>query len=226
MIKVPATRAGIPAIERLIAEGISVNATLLFSVARYEEVARAYLRGLDRCPRPAAVASVASVFVSRIDAKVDRVLERMGQSGARALRGRIAIANSKMVYQRFRALFGQPLPGGRRPQRPLWASTGTKNPQYSDVLYVEELIGPGTVSTLPQETLDAFLHHGTARASLQADMARAEHDLAALRALGVDLDELTAELEREGVTKFTVSYDETLSALRERRSTVTQRYAG
>jgi transaldolase len=169
---------------------------------------------------------VASVFVSRIDTKVDRVLERLGQSEARALRGRIAIANSKLVYQRFRVLFGQPLPGGRRPQRPLWASTGTKNPQYSDVLYVEELIGPDTVSTLPQETLDAFLNHGTARASLEADTGRAEHDVAALRALGVDFDELTAELEREGVAKFAASYDETLSALRERCSTVTKRYAG
>jgi transaldolase len=226
MIKVPATRAGIPAIERLIADGINVNATLLFSVARYEEVARAYLRGLDRCPRPTAVASVASLFVSRIDTKVDRVLERSGEPDALALRGRIAIANSKMVYQRFRALFSQPLPGGRRPQRPLWASTGTKNPQYSDVLYADELIGPDTVTTLPQETLDAFLDHGTVRASLQADTARAERDLAVLRALGVDLDEINAELEREGVTKFAVSYDETLAALRERRSTVAQRYAG
>jgi transaldolase len=226
MIKVPATPAGIPALERLIAEGINVNATLLFSVARYEEVARAYLRGLDRCSRPAAVASVASVFVSRIDTKVDRVLERVDQSGTHALRGRIAIANSKMVYQRFRALFGQPLPGGRRLQRPLWASTGTKNPKYSDVLYVEELIGPDTVSTVPQETLNAFLHHGTARASLEADTARAEQDLAALRALGVDFDGLAAELEREGVAKFTDSYEETLRVLRERRSAVAKRYAG
>ena len=158
MIKVPATPAGIPAIEELIADGINVNVTLMFSMEHYVRVAQAYIHGLERCARPARVASVASFFVSRVDSVVDKALEQIGTPEALALRGRIAVANSQAVYQRFREIFyGAPFAAlrarGCRVQRPLWASTSTKNPAYRDVLYVEELIGPDTVNTMPPETL-------------------------------------------------------------------------
>src|SRR5215475_14569687 len=167
MIKVPATPEGIPAIEELIAEGVNVNITLMFSMRHYEAVARAYIRGLGRCADPSQVASVASFFVSRVDTMVDRALQTLATSQAQAktLLGKIAIANSKMVYNRFLQVFhGEGFVAlrqrGTRVQRPLWASTGTKNPKYSDVLYVENLIGPETVNTLPPDTLKAFEDHG------------------------------------------------------------------
>src|SRR5688500_5453110 len=170
MIKVPGTAEGIPAIEELIAGGINVNVTLMFSMAHYEAVAQAYIKGLQRCADPAKVASVASFFVSRVDTMVDGELERLGTPEAKSLLGKIAIGNSKVVYQRFREIFhGEGFVAlrqrGARVQRPLWASTGTKNPNYSDVLYVENLIGPETVNTLPVETLHAFKDHGPVSAA-------------------------------------------------------------
>jgi transaldolase len=223
MIKVPATRAGIAAIERLVADGINVNATLLFSPQRYEEVARAYLRGLERCVYPEGVASVASVFVSRIDAKLDPLLARIDRPEARALEGQVAVANGKLIYQRFHELFAAALAANRTVQRPLWASTGTKNPHYSDVLYVETLIGAHTVATLPQDTLAAFVNHGQVRATLAADAAGARRTLAALAELGVDFATIAEELEREGVAKFVAAYDDTLAALAEKRRALTGR---
>ena len=161
MIKVVASREGIPAIEQLIGEGINVNITLMFSQRHYEEVAQAYLRGLARCRQPAKIASVASFFVSRIDTVVDRALEENGSAEALELRGKIAIANAKVAYRRFREIFhGQAFASlrerGAHVQRVLWASTGVKNPKYRDVLYVEELIGPDTVNTIPPHTLESF----------------------------------------------------------------------
>ena len=230
MIKVPATLEGLPAIERLIAEGINVNATLLFSVSRYQAVAEAYIRGLVLNPEPGRVASVASFFVSRIDTKVDAILDEIGSAKALRLKGKIAIASAKAAYSRFKALieteaFVRQQARGAHVQRPLWASTGTKNPQYSDLMYVEGLIGPITVNTVPPDTLDMFMEHGEVRATLEADMDAAHHDLAELQTLGVDLDPLTLELEKEGVAAFADSYDRLLKALREKRNAVAQEYA-
>ena len=178
MIKVPATPEGIPAIEELIGEGINVNATLMFSLADYEAVATAYLRGLETNSKPASVASVASFFVSRVDTKVDAALEAIGSPEALSLRGRAAIANAKLAYRRFGELFGSDSfallsARGAMVQRPLWASTSTKNPDYRDVIYVEELIGQDTVNTLPVATLEAFRDHGELRTSLLEDVAGA-----------------------------------------------------
>jgi len=226
MVKVPATAAGIPAIEALIAEGINVNATLLFSVARYEAVVRAYLRGIERCAQPVRVASVASVFVSRVDTSIDRLLDALKTPAASALRGRIATASAKLIYQRFLDMFAQPLAGGGRVQRPLWASTGTKDKRYSDVKYVEALIGPHTVTTLPRATLDAYLHHGEVRGSLIEDIERAQRDLLAVQDLGIDLVAATDALEREGVEKFARAYEATLAALPQKCGAVTRHYAG
>ncbi len=220
MIKVPATPQGLPAIEQLLAEGINVNATLLFSVERYEAVAEAYLRGLSRCATAASVASVASFFVSRIDTKTDGVLELIGKPETMALRGRIAIAQARLAYQRYKAVMQSPLarlPGKRRPQRLLWASTGVKNPAYPDVLYLDNLIGPDTVTTVPQPTLDAFIYHGTVRASLDDEWDATQRELGMLKALGVNIEAIARELEVEGVNKFTASYEAALATIREKR---------
>lgn len=220
MIKVPATPAGIPAIEELIAAGVNVNVTLMFSLDHYERVAQAYLRGLHRCPDPSRAASVASFFVSRVDGLVDKALEAVGTPAARALRGRAAIANSRLVYRRFREIFdgegfGPLRARGARPQRPLWASTSTKNPDYRDVVYVEELIAPDTVNTLPPATIDAFRDHGEVRGATAADdPAEARRTLDELAALGVDLDAITERLQRDGVASFARSYDDLIAALR------------
>jgi transaldolase len=223
MIKVPATPEGIPAIEGLIGAGINVNATLMFSLADYEAVATGYLRGLEACAKPESVASVASFFVSRVDTKVDAQLESIGTPEALALRGRAAIANAKLAYRRFEELFGSEAfaslsAKGARVQRPLWASTSTKNPAYRDVIYVEELIGPDTVNTLPVATLEAFRDHGEPRVSLLEDLAAADRLFEELRALGVDFAATTAELQVEGVAAFAASFDRLLSALDEARS--------
>jgi len=219
MIKVPGTREGVEAFETLTADCINVNVTLLFAVSRYEEVVRAWARGLARAPQPQAVASVASFFVSRVDGKVDKQLDAIGSPQAQALKGRIAIANARWAYERFQALRRDAsvavlLQRGARPQRPLWASTSTKNPAYRDVLYVETLIGADTVNTLPPETLDAFLDHGEARGTISQDMVRVHADLAALRPLGIDLDAVTAELEREGVASFADSWIKLLDGVK------------
>jgi transaldolase len=226
MIKVPATPEGIPAIEALIAEGVNVNITLMFSVSHYEAVARAYIRGLERCTNPARVASVASFFVSRVDTMVDRALETLATAQARAktLLGKIAIANSKLVYHRFLEIFhGEGFVAlrqrGTRVQRPLWASTSTKNPAYSDVLYVENLIGAETVNTMPPETLHAFKDHGqvpgeTVRDSLD-DAAAA---LGWLKALGINFETITEKLQQDGVAAFAASFDQLLEALEKKRT--------
>jgi len=223
MIKVPATAEGIPAIEALIAAGINVNATLMFSQNHYEAVAAAYLRGVARCDDPRQIASVASLFVSRVDSAVDKQLDSIGTDAALALRGRCAIANAKVIYQRFRQLFDGPefavLRGrGARVQRPLWGSTGTKNAAYSDVLYVDELIGPDTVNTLPPATLEAFLDHGRVAATLTAQLPAARQVLAQVAALGIDLEAVCGQLQREGVKQFADAYDQLIAALQRKRA--------
>jgi len=218
MIKVPATAAGIPAIEELIAAGVNVNITLMFSLEHYEQVAQAYIHGLERCANPHTVSSVASFFVSRVDTVVDKALEHVGTPETLALRGRVAVANSKVVYQRFREVFyGAPFASlrvrGCRVQRPLWASTGTKNPAYSDVLYVEELIGSDTVNTMPPDTIEAFRDHGRVRPTVDENASSARDALRQLRGLGIDLGAITAKLQLDGVAAFGKSYDDLLSAL-------------
>ncbi len=223
MIKVPATPAGIPAIEQLIAAGINVNVTLMFSMDHYEAVAHAYLRGLEAADDPSTIASVASFFVSRVDTKVDAHLERINTPEALALRGTIAVANSKATYRRYQELFGDEFSAlwgkGALPQRLLWASTSTKNPEYSDVLYIEELIGTNTVNTVPPATLEAFEDHGVVKAdSLVADVEVALAQLAALDAVGVDLDEATEELQSEGVDSFAAAFADLLQAIEAKRA--------
>ena len=222
LVKIPATPAGLPAIESAIAEGISINVTLMFSVDVYRAVARAYIAGLRR--RLAAggeigrVASVASFFVSRVDTKVDKALDAVGTDAALALRGTAAIANAKLAY----AAYGEIFDGaefadlratGARVQRCLWASTSTKNPAYRDVLYAEELIGPDTVDTLPSETITAFLDHGKVARTLDAGIDAARGTLAAIEALGISMERVTDELLAEGVTAFSRSFDELLAAI-------------
>ncbi len=231
MIKVPGTAEGVKAFERLIADGVNVNVTLLFAVARYEEVVRAWARGLARNPHPERSASVASFFVSRVDAKADQQLDALASADALRLKGRAAIANAKLAYQRFLALMREPdiaaqLKRGARPQRPLWASTSTKNPASRDVLYVESLVGPDTVNTMPPETLDAFLYHGDARHTLEADVDVAQRDLEALAALGVDLGSITKQLETEGVAAFRDSWDKLIGSLKQKCFAVAKAYAG
>jgi transaldolase / glucose-6-phosphate isomerase len=226
MIKVPATPEGIPAIERLIADGVNVNVTLMFSMGHYEAVARAYVQGLARCGNPAQVASVASFFVSRVDTLVDKALEKIGTPEARALLGKVAIANSKVVYRRFLEIFhGEGFAAlrqrGARVQRPLWASTGTKNPLYSDILYVENLIGPETVNTLPPDTLNAFRDHGKIPgATVKEGLDDADHTLAELARLGVDLHAITEQLQRDGVASFAASFDQLMAALEKKRQSM------
>ncbi len=230
MIKVPATPEGVPAVERLTAEGINVNATLMFSLAHYEAIARAWLRGLDRCAHPERVASVASFFVSRVDSSIDSGLDRLGSPATKTLRGRAAVANAKLAYARFRELFGAPFEPmrarGARPQRVLFGSTSTKDPNYSDVKYVEELIGPDTVNTLPPETIDAFLDHGVARITLTEGVDDARCLFDELRALGIDIDVVTEELQTDGVLKFAQSFDKLLAAIDAKRETVAMMGSG
>jgi transaldolase/glucose-6-phosphate isomerase len=223
MIKVPATPSGIPAIEELIAAGVSVNVTLMFSMKHYEAVARAYIKGVERCADPAKVASVASFFVSRVDTMADKALESLGTAQALSLLGKVAVANSKIVYQRFLQIFhGEGFAAlrqrGARVQRPLWASTGTKNPKYSDVLYVENLIGPETVNTLPPETLNAFRDHGKIiEDAVRESLDEAAAVLGRLRAVGIDLDAITERLQADGVAAFAASFDQLMAALEKKR---------
>ena len=225
MVKVPATRAGLPAITTLIGEGINVNVTLLFSNSRYSEVMDAYISGLAKHPDPGTVASVASFFVSRVDGRVDAALARHDSPEAAALRGRVAIANATLAYSRFRERFASDdflalQARGARVQRPLWASTSTKNPEYRDVLYLESLIGRNTVNTVPPATLEAFEDHGELRSALEGEQggAEAEQALASLSRLGIDLSQVTDELERDGVAKFADSYDALLELLEQKRA--------
>ena len=217
MIKVPGMAAGLPAIEELTRRGVNVNVTLLFSIERYEQVIGAYLRGLaaraDAGQRVDQIASVASFFLSRIDTKTDPLLDEDSP-----LRGRLAIASARVAYQRYQAKFAgteweRLRKLGARPQRPLWASTGTKNPAYSDVRYVTELIGPGVINTMPEHTLRTFADHGTVSRTLDADPAAAEQTLTAAAAAGIDLAAITAQLEREGVRSFCDSYHQLLDCI-------------
>ena len=222
MVKIPSTAQGVQAVEVLIGEGININITLMFSLAHYEAVAQAYLRGLKRNAKPHQVSSVASFFVSRVDTEVDRALEASGTPEALSLRGKIAIANARIVYRRFREIFlGTPFEEfrrrGARLQRPLWASTGTKDPAFSDVLYVEELIGPQTINTIPPATLNAFRDHGRVQPTLEAGAQDAEQALARLAKLGIDLETITEKLLADGITAFTHSLDELLASLKEKR---------
>jgi transaldolase len=220
-VKIPATKAGLPAIEEMIARGRSINVTLIFSLERYGEVAEAYIRGLERLVEaggdPGRVASVASFFVSRVDTETDRRLDEMG--GRDELKGKLAIANAKLAYQRYQEIFAgnrwEALSSrGATTQRCLWASTSTKNPAYRDVMYVEELIGPKTVNTMPEETIEAFQDHGEVAPTLEQGIDEAERVFEQIRQAGVDYDDVTDTLEREGVQKFADSFAELLEGIR------------
>src|SRR5579871_5564460 len=237
MVKVPATPEGLPAIEHLTGEGISINITLLFSQKIYVKVAEAYLAGLEKYIAkggdPSHVASVASFFVSRIDTAVDKQLdEKIARANdpaekerLAALKGKIAIANAKLAYQEYKHLFAgarweKLAARGARPQRLLWASTGTKNKDYSDVLYVEELIGRNTINTIPPATLDAFRDHGRLRDSLEEDIDGARHVLEDLERSGISLDAVTEELVKDGVKLFADAADKLYGAVADKRATV------
>ncbi len=234
LVKIPATKPGLAAIEDVIAKGHSVNITLIFSLKRYAEVAESYIRGLERLVAeggdPSKVASVASFFVSRIDTEGDRLLDQLksGHSDSAKLdelKGKLAIANAKLAYRHYQQSFqGQRwayLAGkGATPQRVLWASTSTKNPAYPDTLYIDELIGPDTVNTMPEETVLAFQDHGTPRATLGEGLADAQAVLDELAKAGVNYDELTETVEREGVEKFEASFTELLDSLKAKLGTL------
>lgn len=222
MVKIPATRAGLPAIASMISEGRSINVTLIFSLDRYAEVMEAYIAGLETAVANGAadlsrIASVASFFISRVDTEVDKRLEAVGTDEALALRGRAAVAQGQLAYEMWQRTFSgerwERLAAlGARPQRPLWASTSTKNPAYPDTLYVDTLIGPNTVNTVPDATLEAFDDHGTVARTVDADVAEAHRVWDAVGAL-VDLGDVSEQLEREGVAAFMSAHDELLGVL-------------
>jgi transaldolase len=223
-VKIPATKEGLPAIEEMISRGKSINVTLIFSLQRYVEVAEAYVRGLERLAVGggdlANTLSVASFFVSRVDTETDKRLDAI--DGADHLKGRLAIANAKLAYQRYKEIFAGPrwdalAARGARPQRCLWASTSTKNPAYRDVMYVEELIGPETVNTMPRETIEAFQDHGVVRPTLEEGLGEARLLFEELAHVGIDYDDVTRVLEEEGVEKFADSFDELLDGIRAKR---------
>jgi transaldolase len=218
-VKIPATAEGIPAIQAMVSEGRNINITLIFSLERYAEVMDAYLTGLEACEGDlSGIRSVASFFVSRVDTEVDRRLEAIGTEEALALRGRAAVAQAKLAYRDFRHTFTgrgwkELAARGANLQRPLWASTSTKNPAYPPTLYVDTLIGPDTVNTMPEATLDAFEEGGTLARTVDEDVAQAEATWQALTEVGVDLDDVGRTLEDEGVAAFAKSYDELISTL-------------
>ena len=224
LIKIPATREGLPAIEETIAAGIPVNVTLIFSLQRHREVAEAYIRGLRRLVDgggdASKVASVASFFVSRVDTEADRRLDEIG--GHDELKGKLAIANAKLAYATYNEIFAgaewdELAAAGATPQRCLWASTSTKNPAYRDVLYVEELIGPDTVNTMPRETIEAFIDHGRVERTLDRDIEGARRVLELFAEAGVDYDDVVQTLEREGVEKFAKSFRDLFADLESKR---------
>jgi transaldolase len=234
MVKIPATRQGLPAIEQMLSEGININITLLFAVERYRAVATAYLTALERRVKEGKpidhVASVASVFVSRIDTLVDQELQRKIDAGGpeadrlRSLLGKVAVANTRMTYQAFKETFRGPRwealrSKGARIQRPLWGSTGTKNPAYSDLLYVDTLIGPHTINTVPPQTWEAILDHGHPRLTIEEDLDGARATLSGLRNAGIDLTQVTDKLEQDGVAAFKKSFDDLSRSLEQKRST-------
>jgi transaldolase len=223
-VKIPATKAGLPAIEEMIASGRNINVTLTFSLERYSEVAEAYVRGLERLVEaggdPTKVVSVASFFVSRVDTETDKRLDEIG--GHDDLKGKLAVANAKLAYQRYKEIFsGQRWDAlaakGATKQRCLWASTSTKNPAYSDVLYVDELIGPETVNTMPEETIKAFQDHGEVALTLEQGIDEAKALFDRLAEVGIDYDDVTRVLEEEGVQKFADSFSELLDGIAAKR---------
>jgi transaldolase len=239
MVKIPSTPAGIPAIRQALAEGININITLIFSIENYRQVAEAYLSALEERSAKgqdiSRIASVASFFVSRVDVLVDNLLEdKMKDVGSsaqqqqlKALEGKAAIANARLAYQEFKRLFSGPRfaalkQQGARVQRPLWASTGTKNPAYSDVLYVEELIGPDTVNTMPLKTLERFHDHGRVRFSIEDQLLEAKTQLAALEDSGIHYDQVTRQLQEEGVQKFIDSFHTLFECIDNKRKVLQQ----
>jgi transaldolase len=226
MVKIPATKEGLPAIEQMIYEGRNINVTLIFSVQRYREVANVYIAGLERRAKEGKplneVASVASVFVSRIDTLVDDLLTKKDSARYRTLLGKAAVANSKFVYQAFKEIFSSPRfksleARGAKVQRPLWGSTGTKNPAYSDLLYVDTLVGPHTVNTVPPQTYAAILIHGRPALTVEADMDGARKILADIAAAGIDMDWVLQKLEDDGVAAFEKSFDGLYANLSKKR---------
>ena len=222
-IKIPGTDAGIPAITETLAAGISVNVTLIFGLDRYEQVMDAFLAGIEQARANGhdltRLASVASFFVSRVDTEVDKRLEAIGTEAALAMRGKAAIANAQLAYQRYERVFGgdrwrELASAGALPQRPLWASTSTKNPDYRDVMYVEELVAPGVVNTMPEATIHAFADHGEIKPDVvRSSYGQAQKVLDDLAGLGIDYDDVIATLEREGVEKFEASAQELLKSV-------------
>jgi transaldolase len=231
LVKIPATAEGIAPIQAMLGEGRSINITLIFSLERYQEVMEAYLAGLETYAGTSGadlskVASVASFFISRVDTEVDRRLEAIGSPEALALRGKAAVAQGKLAYREFQQTFSGPrwealAAKGARVQRPLWASTSTKNPAYPDTLYVDELIGPHTVNTLPDATIEAFADHGTLARRVDADMDQVDAVWKGLADVGIDMDDVADTLEREGVSSFEKSFDELLDALQAKSAELT-----
>ena len=229
LVKIPATAEGVPAIRQMIGEGKSINVTLIFSLERYGEVMEAYLSGLEACDRAggdlSTVNSVASFFVSRVDTETDRRLEALGTPAALALRGKAAVAQAQVAYQQFRRQFSGPrwdalAAKGAKVQRPLWASTSTKNPAYPDLLYVDTLIGPDTVNTMPDATIDAFCDHGTVARTADADPDGAARVLQRLTEVGINLADVANTLEAEGVAAFAKSFDELLQKLNDKAASL------
>jgi transaldolase len=223
-IKIPATKEGLPAITAALAEGISVNVTLIFSLERYEAVMNAFFTGLEQAKANghdlSKIGSVASFFVSRVDTEYDKRLDKIDSDEAKALKGKAAIANAKLAYKRYEELFSSErwqtlADAGAQPQRPLWASTSTKNPEYRDVIYVEELVAPGTVNTMPEAVIHAFADHGEVRVdAITGSYAEAQQVMDDLAAVGIDYDDVVEVLEREGVEKFSVSGNEMIETVR------------
>ena len=225
MVKIPGTAEGLASIRQMISEGRNINITLIFSLERYAEVIEAYLAGLEAGDDSARVSSVASFFVSRVDTEVDRRLEGIGTEEALALRGKAAVAQARLAYQLFRSRFSGPrwdalAARGARLQRPLWASTSTKNPSYPDLLYVDSLIGPDTVNTLPDATIEAFEHHGSVSRTIDQHVDEARDTLEALGGIGIDLEDVAATLEDEGLASFSKSYDELLQSLQDKAASL------
>jgi transaldolase len=238
MIKIPGTVEGAPVVREMLAEGININITLLFSIEAYERVANAYLDAIEQRVAEGKpvdhVASVASFFVSRVDVLVDRLLNEKiadtedprDKKAIEELRGKAAVANAKLAYALFEELFSGPRwdalkAAGARPQRPLWASTGTKNPDYSDVLYVDTLIGPHTINTMPGKTIQAFLDHGVVKRTVDADIDQAKDVMLDLEAAGISIDAVTSQLETEGIDSFIKSFDTLLAGVEGKRASLT-----
>ncbi len=231
MIKIPATKEGIPAIEQLITDGVNINATLLFSVERYEAVANAYINGIKQRHEKEMpmknISSVASFFISRVDGAMDSALEQVIENGtpeqqniAQSLLGKVAILNAQNAYNRYIELFGEQFvrytEAGANPQRLLWASTGVKNPAYKDTMYIDDLIGPNTVNTIPPATLQAFKDHGSARPTLERGLEQVDAQISQLNKLGLATDDIMANLEKDGIALFAKAFDHLLAAIDEK----------